>query len=305
MNTQKDLLEFLNNLSLLYSDLNRLVLEYQIEREWDTIASTTWHTKYEPFGILPHQKQIYLCIPATNVLHIYDENSEKITQNLSVNEPVGIDIDINKSRLYIAGKTHMTLLSLQNQNFDLSSWELPKGSTWTFRGIKSEGNIIYVTLWGLPQVFLCNSENGIILNKFGKEQSSSRQGEFDLPYGVTVVENFLYICESGNLRVQIVTKDNGVYISQFGGGKTVEFNHPYSIFYEELEKLFYIGDNFSVQIWERDTYTGRGQRIQLIGGMRGKKMNEFDGVFGICVMNDRLYVSDFNNCRIQIFRRKS
>jgi len=42
--------------------------------------------------------------------------------------------------------------------------------------------------------------------------------------------------------------------------------------------------------------------IQRLGTKgKGGDMNEFDDVFGISVMDDQLYVSDFSNTRIQIF----
>jgi len=55
---------------------------------------------------------------------------------------------------------------------------------------------------------------------------------------------------------------------------------------------------YSVQLFRSD-----GVCIQRLGDkVYGKKMNQFDVVFGISVMNDRLYVSDFGNDRIQIFK---
>jgi len=74
-----------------------------------------------------------------------------------------------------------------------------------------------------------------------------------------------------------------------------------SIYYNLLEEIFYIGDRYSVQIFTKD-----GNCQQRIGDQNsGNKMNQFNRIYGICVMNDQLYVSDYNNKRVQIFRRKS
>jgi len=64
--------------------------------------------------------------------------------------------------------------------------------------------------------------------------------------------------------------------------------------------MIYIGDRFSLQLFSKDCVCR-----QRIGSHKvGNGMDEFSRIYGICIVNDELYVSDSNNRRIQIFRRK-
>jgi len=275
--------------------LTSIIITYCGWREWGTTAIASCKTIEYPYGISTYQQEIYLCVPAENLIATCDLNGSILERNTSIIGPAGIDIDVNKSLMYIAGKTHVTLLSLQTKKY-LLAWKLPVKNDWTFRGIKVNGNIIYLTLLDVHQIFVCNND-GKVLNKFGMEQAGSKQNEFNNPMGIAKNTKYLYICDSCNHRISILTKDKGIFISQWG--KVGEFGYTYSIFYDELEKLFYIGDDSSVQL-----FTTEGLCVQRIGGRKiGKNMNQFDGIFGICKLDDRLIVSDESNKRMQIFLR--
>jgi len=138
------------------------------------------------------------------------------------------------------------------------------------------------------------------LNEFGSRGSSSKIGEFDYPVGLTVDNKYIYICDCSNHRVQILTKENGIYYSKWGTANTKgQFINPYGIYNHLPEDIIYVGDASSVQLFSKD-----GVCIQRLGEeFYGSKMKQFNWVNGICVMNDRLYVSDCDNRRIQIFKR--
>jgi len=126
----------------------------------------------------------------------------------------------------------------------------------------------------------------------------SKEGEFDFPKGLTVDNRYVYICDWYNHRVQILTKDNGIYVSQLGNGKSSEqFEYPYSLYNHVSEEVIYVGDAPSVQLFRE------GICIQRLGNECGNQMNQFDGILSICVVDDRLYLSDCYNARIQIFKR--
>jgi len=65
-------------------------------------------------------------------------------------------------------------------------------------------------------------------------------------------------------------------------------------FFNNLEQIFYIGDFYSVQLFQID-----GRCIQRI---RDIDHEEFRNVYGISVMDDQLWVCYLGNRRIQIFR---
>jgi len=60
-----------------------------------------------------------------------------------------------------------------------------------------------------------------------------------------------------------------------------------------------VGDNYSVQL-----FTCEGHFLQRIGGTwSAKSEGLFNKVRGLCVVKNRLYVSDLRNDRIQVFKR--
>jgi len=114
----------------------------------------------------------------------------------------------------------------------------------------------------------------------------------------------IYICDCDNHRIQILTKDKGIFVMQWGSGEEStdqgQFSNPMSIYNNLGEEIFYVGDNWSVQLFEKD-----GNCIQRLGqDISGNSMNQFHWITSLCVMDDRLYVCDHVNQRIQIFQKK-
>jgi len=91
-------------------------------------------------------------------------------------------------------------------------------------------------------------------------------------------------------------------VNQWGtkGTDLGKFCSPGSIYYSLLEEMFYIGDAYSIQLFTKD-----GICLQRIGDkQKGNGMNQFNMVYAICLIRDQLYITDNENNRIQIFRRK-
>jgi len=290
------LLKILNELEILYNDLNGLILQYDAMSEWVTEAETIWHPKSYPHGLLHFEQHLYVCTFSKGIL-VFNENGEIINKNSSLTYPSGIDTEIKNSLLhiYIADRTHVNLLNLKLEC--LSSWKFPTLPSFAgFRGLKVDGHSLYLTIQGQDQVFVCNSQDGKILNQFGNQLKG--------PLGVTVDNKYIYICDRFNHRVQILTKETGIYFSQWGEEKGTgqgQFYLPRSIYYQILDDVIYVGDWMSVQIFRKD-----GVCIQRLGeATSGSQINQFDAVHGICVMNDRLYISDGNNERLKIFKRST
>jgi len=84
----------------------------------------------------------------------------------------------------------------------------------------------------------------------------------------------------------------------------------YSIYYCLEDEIFYIGDSCSVQLFTKDGICQ--QRIGEKGAKSddclaekgGNRIYRVERVYGMRVINDRLFVCDLDNQRIQIFRRK-
>jgi len=265
--------------------------------EWSPVVSTTWQTKDYPHAIISASQSLYNSQFGENsrVAILNKTNGQIMKENLSLNDPITMDIDSIKSLLYIVDEKHVNIF-----NFQLISqylWKLPmkpKSYSW-FRGFKVSKEIIYLTVQSLNQIFICQSSDGKLIESLGKNAADEKPGFFNSPRGVTVDNNFLYVCDLQNHRVQILNLEKGNFVNQWGGVENEseirgQFRAPWSIVYEKCDEIFYIGDSCSVQLFFKN-----GECIQRLSELMGR-------ILGLCVMDDRLYVSDSDNKRILIFR---
>jgi len=299
---RKSVLDLFTSLQILYPDLTRLIAQYEAGQEWESNSFLTWDIGSGANGILNHQKHLYICSfgYSGQLVYVYNTNREKIYTNKALKYPWTVDINEKKSLVYIASLIHINILSLDLEL--ISSWEYPvRDESKVSRGLKVDDDTIYLTIEGYQQIYLCNSQNGTLLSQWGTTDGGSKDIEFDDPRNITVDDKYVYICDCNNHRIQILTKEkNGVFVTPWGNGKGTEqgqFVYPYSIYLHSSESLFYIGDDSSVQLFYEDGFC-----IQRICG-RVVGHNELNHVYGLCIMDDHLYVTQCGNSRIQIYQR--
>ena len=72
------------------------------------------------------------------------------------------------------------------------------------------------------------SQNGTFLKTFGRP--GSEPGEFAKPWGIHVDDDYVYVVESGNLRVSVFYT-SGEFITSFSrwGYRKGELSHPHGI----------------------------------------------------------------------------
>jgi len=128
--------------------------------------------------------------------------------------------------------------------------------------------------------------------KSGLQMMSKEPGEFSEPWGLTVNEKYLYVCDHYNNRVQVLDKGNGTFFCEWKSGQR-RIIQPQSILLHE--NLFYVGDNKGIQV-----FTKEGNCKELFGSA-GSGQGEFLKPTGICVVKDKLYIVDSENVRIQVW----
>jgi len=269
---------------------------------WELSAYASWKlTKAPPRGIIGYGDRIISCHSNKHAFSKYNPSGEITKQCTQLKDPFAVDMDYKEDILYVADNAHVTLV--QPKQFKISSfWNLPTATTASFRGLKVDGKVIYITVQGQHTISVHSSQEGTLQQTWGKTKEGNGEGEFNNPLGLTCDHKYVYICDSGNNRVQILQKDNGSYINEWGeaGTEKGQFTKPSSIYYHRSEQILYVGDYYSVQVIDRG-----GNCLQRIGDSTiGIEMNQFHSVYGICVMSDELYVSDNGNGRIQIFKTK-
>jgi len=249
-----------------------------------------------PMGIISDGQLLYLCDNSSkfSCLRVYNLEGQ-IVERKSPLLFFPSDIDLYQNCLYIIDKNNVSIFNLQFQL--LSSFPIPSTQIFAWNHLKVDDNFIYVTIYSQHQVFIY-TRDGKIKNTIGSTSESSKVGEFNKPFGLTLDKNTLYICDYLNHRIQTFSKDDYSFCKQWGsrGRDNGQFIFPYSISY--WEGILYVGDDCSVQL-----FTFEGTFLQRIGGKKeGKDAGQFDRAWGICVVGDRLYVSDYVNERVQVFK---
>jgi len=184
----------------------------------------------------------------------------------------------------------------------ISSFPIVESTSHPYNHLKVDNNSIYVTIWDQNQIYHYNKD-GQLQNLIGQIAGSSNKGEFDGPKGLTINKGNLYVCDYWNHRVQAVNKIDYAFHHQWGnrGTRNGQFTSPCSIYHNIFDDVFYIGDRYSIQLFACD---GK-MFIQRLGSDKeSRNEGDFDHAWGICAISDKLYISDRENKRIQMFKKQ-
>jgi len=124
-------------------------------------------------------------------------------------------------------------------------------------------------------------------------------GFFNIPHGIAVDANYVYITDCHNHRCQIFNK-TGKFIKSFGqkGSSNEQFLFPYGI--AVCKGFLYICDcaNHRIQVFTTD-----GNFVRTFGS-HGNLEGQFDRPFSVVVdRDDNILVCDQTNSRIQVFNK--
>src|SRR6185503_1540118 len=111
----------------------------------------------------------------------------------------------------------------------LRQWSIPSTSCYA---IKVDGDEVFIAGHDKQQILIYHRSSGILARTYGKAQGGKGPGEFYYPYGLTVDEKFIYICDTYNHRIQVLLRENGIFSSQWGskGTSDTQFYYPNSIY---------------------------------------------------------------------------
>ena len=131
----------------------------------------------------------------------------------------------------------------------------------------------------------------VVFGKHSKEMSSS-PGVFCYPNNMAInpENNFIYICDGGNDRVQVYNK-YFEFVFQFSG----KMKTPIGICIKQ-NKVYVTQYNSHCL----NVYSTEGKYLNSVG-MKGKKELEFSrpGGLDISTDRDRIYIAEFDNYRVQ------
>jgi len=202
----------------------------------------------------------------------------------------------NRGRLFVADTGNHRIVLYQifgTKGKIVSIWN--KGFSSPEGVTVGQDGAVYVTNVGHHNVM--KFVNGKLVKQVGGKGSAPSQ--FIRPHDVDFgPDDHLYIADSGNHRIQIFDK-NLNFVRELKG-PPFNFNEP-KYLKVDLNGWLYVADEYNHQIKIFDSkFSLRG----TIGdGKSSRKKGKLKGPEGIEVLNDKIWVSDTHNSRIQLFRR--
>jgi DNA-binding beta-propeller fold protein YncE len=133
-------------------------------------------------------------------------------------------------------------------------------------------------------------------------RSGSAPGEIDAPGGAAAVDGSLFVADFYNHRVDVLGEKSPRTVGRGGRVLSGRLHYPTDIAVGQ-DSLVYVADayNHRVQVFRPDGTFVRKWGGPLGLGGRGGLRGWFRVATGIDVAGDTVYVTDFENDRVQIF----
>lgn len=134
---------------------------------------------------------------------------------------------------------------------------------------------------------------GRFLTKWGT--SGSGDGQLNFPQGMVSINNYFYVADTGNNRVQEFDF-NGNYTGKFGttGSGNGQLNSPNDVAVNAGSFFVVDKNNHRIQVFSFGFYLRKW-------GTLGSGDGQFNSPEGITIYNNEVFVVDNNNNRIQVF----
>jgi len=265
-------------------------------RFWGWIAGAAPREMVRPYAIASDGPRIAVADPGIGVVHLFDTAAHKYTRIDSAGaellaSPVGVALAGDS--LYVAdsglGKIFVFDASAKLVG-TMEGPERPTGLAWD----DADGRLYVVDTTGHKVVAF--GRDGKRLFEFGGR--GTEDGKFNFPSHVTIWGGHLYVNDTMNFRIQIFDLE-GRFISSFGthGDGTGDFAQPKGIGVDS-EGHIYVADALFNRVQIFDDHG----RLLLVFGSDGAEPGGFWLPAGVTISQDRIYVADSYNRRVQIFQ---
>lgn len=262
-----------------------------------------WHVltgeKKQPFMTQPYgvcvgpRGRLYVADTFGRALHSYDLQKNEYTE-LHVDGDSLIGVAAIGDRLFVTDSVRAKLTCIDAKGKRI--WSV--GAEAGFQrptGIAAVGEKLYV-VDTLANRVVTVASTGKLLGGFGARGRGP--AEFNFPTNIASGrDGRLYVCDSMNFRIQVFDSE-GKFLSQFGrlGDGSGDFNKPKGVAVDSDGNIYVVeGLNDVVQIFDE-----AGRLLLFFGGSGGGD-GEFWLPTGIAIHDDKIYVSDSSNRRIQMF----
>jgi len=266
-------------------------------RLWGWISGRSLSTgMVRPYSIAAKDQLIAVTDPGSKCVHVFNTNtSEYIRLNKSDNtyfaSPVGVAIGDNQIYISDSKLGKVFIFNTEGESvMTIKDLKRPTGLSFNH-----DTKRLYVSDTLDHKIVIYNSTGQ---KQFSFGQREQDKGNFNFPTHLVLDNDKLYVNDTMNFRIQTFDLD-GNYISGFGkhGDASGYFSQPKGIGLDSKGHIFVVDAIFHrVQIFDQ-----KGQYL-LDFGNQGSNAGEFWLPSGLFIDQDKIYVADSFNRRVQVFQ---
>ena len=266
-------------------------------RLWGWISGRSFNAgMVRPYSIATKDQLVAVTDPGKKTVHLFNMNSSEYQQISQAGEtyfssPVGVAIGDNQ--IYISDSKLGKIFILTKEGEFVRSIDGLKRPTGLY--FDNKNNQLYVSDTLSHQIAVYNAEGH---EQFSFGQRNKKEGDFNFPSHITLNNDMLYVNDTMNFRVQMFGQ-NGKYISGFGkhGDASGYFAQSKGIGVDSKGHIYVVDAIFHrVQIFDQ-----KGQYLMDLGS-QGSGAGEFWLPSGLFINQDKIYVADSYNRRVQVFQ---
>jgi len=275
----------IEDLKVLYSDLNRLIVEYDTSVPW-LGKKVQKQNIISSWKMATDQKYLYICQWGGNCVLRYTIDGLELIDKFPLTSNAAA-VDISDDKLYIYRWDRGITVFNINTKVIIREWCPPAKSV----SLKIYDNhLYYASQVGTIYVY---SLSGDLI----KQYDCGKKGIVFI-FGIDIDDKFIFIAERNKCQIQVYHIENGQLSHQWGN-KGIEnglFTLPNEV--RLYQELCCVGDQCGIQV-----FTKEGDFLCRFGKTSpGNGEGEFKRVVGILMIGNRLYTSEEDNNRLMIFQ---
>lgn len=265
-------------------------------RLWGWVAGPEPRNMVRPYAIAVEGERLAVADPGVGAVHLFDmaggdyERIEWADKRL-LRSPVGVAFV--GDALYVA----------DSALGEIFVFNVKGKLTRTIKGLDRPTGLAWDPQAGRLYVADTMSHNIVVLDADGEQLFAfggrgTDSGQFNYPSHLALAGGRLYVNDTMNFRLQVFSLE-GNFVSSFGrhGDGTGDFAQPKGVGIDSDGNIYVVDALFNrVQIFDK------GGALLLAFGGDGAAPGEFWLPSGMHIADDRIYVADSYNQRVQIFQ---
>jgi len=265
-----------------------------LRKLWDAVSGgADAPVMKQPYGIAIGAGRVYVADPQGHAVHVYDVRDGGYSK-IDVESESLIGIAAMGGRLFLTDSVGDRVVCLNPSGKRLWTVGAEAGLLRPTGIVAADDRLFVVDT--LAHNVVAIGVDGRILERFGSR--GAEPGQFNYPTSIARDRaGRLYVVDSMNFRVQSFTPQ-GRFVTAFGqaGDGSGDFSRPKGVALDSSGHVYVVdGLQDVVQIFDANG------RFLLAFGQPGHDDGEFWLASGIAIVDDRIYVADSSNGRVQVF----